>query len=126
MSEQLIDWLPKEFFLEFSNSPVMKHLKDKIVKVHKTTQEGHMWVGEHKWVFSWVELDSGYAVGKNENPSRGLSFPMVKLKNVKYCPTCKNPIKRMDKQHSNYSQDKLCQDCRELSLWKVIGEQARK
>jgi hypothetical protein len=38
------------------------------------------WVGTHKNVHFWVLLENGYAVGWNESPSRGWSFPMVKLK----------------------------------------------
>ena len=36
------------------------------------------WPGSHKNVYFWVELDNGFAVGWNENPSRGWSFPVVK------------------------------------------------
>lgn len=38
------------------------------------------WPGPQKNVYYWVELENGYAVGLNENPSRGWSFPVVKLK----------------------------------------------
>lgn len=38
------------------------------------------WIGTHKYVHNWVELENGYAVGMNENPSRGLSFPVVRMK----------------------------------------------
>jgi hypothetical protein len=38
------------------------------------------WVGTHKNVHFWVVLENGYAVGWNESPSRGWSFPIVKLK----------------------------------------------
>ena len=38
------------------------------------------WIGIHKYVHNWVELANGYAVGMNENPSRGLSFPVVRIK----------------------------------------------
>jgi len=41
------------------------------------------WPGSHKNVFFWVELKSGYAVGFNENPSRGYSFPVIKMKEKK-------------------------------------------
>ena len=41
------------------------------------------WPGKHKNVYLWVELENGYAVGWNENPSRGWSFPVHKMeKNV--------------------------------------------
>jgi hypothetical protein len=38
------------------------------------------WIGIHKYVHNWVKLANGYAVGMNENPSRGLSFPVVRIK----------------------------------------------
>lgn len=38
------------------------------------------WIGIHKNIHNWVELENGYAVGMNENPSRGLSFPVVRIK----------------------------------------------
>ncbi len=37
------------------------------------------WPGPQKNVQYWVTLANGYAVGRNENPSRGLSFPVIKL-----------------------------------------------
>ena len=40
------------------------------------------WIGTHKNVHNWVELENGYAVGMNENPSRGLSFPVVRMKKI--------------------------------------------
>ena len=38
------------------------------------------WPGSHKNVFVWWELETGHAIGWNENPSRGWSFPVIKLK----------------------------------------------
>lgn len=38
------------------------------------------WPGVHKNVYFWVELANGYAVGWNESPSRGWSFPVKKLR----------------------------------------------
>ena len=40
------------------------------------------WVGKHKNVYFWVELENGYAVGLNENPSNGWSFPVIKMESV--------------------------------------------
>lgn len=36
--------------------------------------------GTHKNVGNWWLTDTGYAIGFNENPSLGWSFPVVKLK----------------------------------------------
>lgn len=41
------------------------------------------WIGIHKYVHNWVELENGYAVGMNENPSRGMTFPVVRIKKRK-------------------------------------------
>lgn len=36
--------------------------------------------GTHKNVYVWWKLVDGHAVGMNENPSIGLSFPVVKIR----------------------------------------------
>ena len=41
------------------------------------------WPGTHKNVHFWVVLENGYAVGWNESPSHGWSFPLFKLKITK-------------------------------------------
>ena len=38
------------------------------------------WKGTQKYVHNWVELANCYAVGMNENPYRGLSFPVMRIK----------------------------------------------
>jgi len=42
-------------------------------------ESGQPWPGKHVHVHVWWELENGYAVGWNENPSRGWSFPVVKM-----------------------------------------------
>lgn len=37
-----------------------------------------LWPGTQKNVHFWVELGNGFAVGWNENPTRGWSFPVIK------------------------------------------------
>ena len=37
------------------------------------------WPGKHKNVLHWYVLANGYAVGWNESPSHGWSFPVVRL-----------------------------------------------
>ena len=39
----------------------------------------NMMIGKHKKITYWFELSNGYAVGLNENPARGMSFPVEKL-----------------------------------------------
>jgi hypothetical protein len=56
-------------------------MKDReVVAEHWIARGSAPWPGPHKNVRYWVELDTGYAVGFNENPSHGWSFPIIKLK----------------------------------------------
>ena len=72
----LRDVLPTEaFWGEYENDKFQKFLDVEIVSEHCTN-----WVGNHKNVYYWWNLSNGYAVGWNENPSRGWSFPVVKMK----------------------------------------------
>ncbi len=57
---------------------VTKHTYD-----HTPGGSGLPWPGVHKNVFVWVELVNGYAVGWNENFSKGWSFPVMKIKKNK-------------------------------------------
>jgi hypothetical protein len=78
----LQDILPKEFgHGEFHNTRAYTFRRVKVFKQHKTTTKNteDRWIGTHKNVYVWYELVNGYAVGMNENPSRGLSFPVVKM-----------------------------------------------
>ena len=38
------------------------------------------WPGKHKNVFCWWKLKNGKAVGWNENPAIGWSFPVINYK----------------------------------------------
>ena len=42
------------------------------------------WPGPHKNVHFWVILSDGRAVGWNESPSRGYSFPVLSKNKVKH------------------------------------------
>ncbi len=77
MNKILRDSVPSEFFREFMDTRAAKFLDIPITK----EVEGHKrrWPGKEKFVFFWWILANGYAVGWNENPSRGWSFPVVKL-----------------------------------------------
>ena len=44
------------------------------------TDKWKRWIGKHKNVHYWVVLANGYAVAMNENPSYGISFPVMKYK----------------------------------------------
>lgn len=77
MTVRLKDVLPQEFFgCEYEDSAAVKHLDCVVVASHKHGG----WQGRHKNVMCWWKLDNGYAVGWNENPSVGWSFPVIKMR----------------------------------------------
>lgn len=81
MSKTLIEAMPREFNGgEYIDTRAFK-LRDKVVTSEHgaTTNSNYRWPGKEKNVFFWVILQNGYAVGWNENPSRGWSFPVIKL-----------------------------------------------
>ena len=54
-----------------------------VTVVHSSIEDGdayERWPGPQRNVHFWVELENGHAVAWNENPSRGYSFPSIKLK----------------------------------------------
>lgn len=65
---------------EYDTSKAYKMKDIPVVKIHYRTSNSYReWPGTHKNVHIWAELKNGYAVGCNENPARGLSFPVHKL-----------------------------------------------
>lgn len=74
----LRDVLPPDFLLEYSDTPTAKLLDVEVTKECDATKPGERWPGKHKHVFAWWILANGKAVGWNENPGRGWSFPIVK------------------------------------------------
>src|SRR5882672_10504465 len=74
--KRLADVLPPEFLQgEFESCPAMRHAFMDVIAVH----EGDLpWPSHHKYVSRWYVLLNGKAVGFNENPSRGWSFPVIK------------------------------------------------
>jgi hypothetical protein len=78
----LKDVLPYEFMRgEFDNCKAMKFADIKVVQEYESYKKS--WIGNHKYVHFWYVLENGYAVGFNENPSRGWSFPVVKYIDTK-------------------------------------------
>lgn len=55
-----------------------RYLDVEVTKQH-FAETAAPWPGAHKNVHCWWELANGYAVGWNENPGKGWSFPVVKL-----------------------------------------------
>ena len=78
--------LPQEFFRPgHRETPVHEFLDAQIVAMKLTTGrpcESHAelfadWPGPQQHVRQWFILDNGKAVGVNEDPVNGLSFPIV-------------------------------------------------
>lgn len=78
VSQTLRDWLPKEAL--DNPSPQLERLLDKEISADHSHHGAILsWPGRHQHVNNWCEV-GGYAVGWNENPSRGWSFPVVKMR----------------------------------------------
>lgn len=73
---RLYECVPDEFFDEFQDTKAFS-FRDVVVIA---TYENTPFPGKHKNVNIWWKLKNGYAVGWNENPGRGWSFPVVKIK----------------------------------------------
>lgn len=88
---KLRDVLPGEFFLSYltdwsfktyteNPSPASKLLDVEVVEEFKAHAEGwKSWPGTHIHVYNWWILADGHAIGWNENPSRGWSFPVIRI-----------------------------------------------
>lgn len=63
---------------EYEGQPFMKHINEVVAEKHDVRTKP--WVGKHKHVMIWWELENGVAIGWNENPSRGWSFPVARMK----------------------------------------------
>lgn len=82
---KLASVLPQEFFREHAThynmttgyevpSPAAMLLDVEVIAKHDSA-----WPGKQRNVNVWWELADGHAVGWNENPSRGWSFPVITL-----------------------------------------------
>jgi hypothetical protein len=77
----LRDVMPDLFSGSFDDVPAYKLGDVAVVSEHGLCRDGTgRWPGQHKNVYFWVALANGKAVGWNENPSRGWSFPVITLK----------------------------------------------
>ena len=78
---KLVDALPREFDGgEYSETRAYKFHDVVVVKSHGYPNDYERWPGRERNVNVWHELENGYAVGWNENTSRGWSFPVIKMK----------------------------------------------
>ena len=80
--KSLLEVTPKEFGNYRHDEAAYKYRHIKVVKKHSRLRDDpyREWPGSHKNVHAWYELEDGHAVGWNENPSLGWSFPVIKLK----------------------------------------------
>jgi hypothetical protein len=77
MSEpkRLVDVLPPEFTKgQYEDSPAMPHVFIDVIAEHR---DDRPWPGNHRYVKVWFVLANGKAVGWNDNPTRGWSFPVI-------------------------------------------------
>lgn len=83
MTRTLADVLPACFVNGDYDRTMAFQFKDMfITKEHSQfydQDEYTPWPGNHKHVYLWVELENGLAVGWNENPEKGWSFPIIKI-----------------------------------------------
>lgn len=75
---KLKDKLPIEFMgCEFDNCRARKFVDMEVIQEHDARQK--RWIGKHKNITYWWELENGYAIGMNESPIHGLGFPVEKM-----------------------------------------------
>jgi len=82
MQITLKDVMPREFEIEHFQSRAYKRFADAKVIRQFNFFGGprRRWPGPQRNVHNWVIVEGGYAVGMNENPGRGWSFPVYKMK----------------------------------------------
>lgn len=73
----LRETLPEEYRKSGSNN-LWPHL-DVQVRTEHFDKTAKPWPGPHKNVHCWWELENGYAVAWNENPSLGSSFTVMRM-----------------------------------------------
>lgn len=72
---------------EWDDTPVAKYYDIEVVHQYSASPNSwgytvRRWPGPQKNVHLWVELKNGKAVGWNESPSHGWTFPVISLKKV--------------------------------------------
>lgn len=71
------DWLPPQAIHDLPS--LQRYLSRKILAEYDDNgREGsRRWPGKHKNVTTWIAIEGGKAIGWNENPSSGWSFPVI-------------------------------------------------
>jgi len=73
--------LGRDFWLEYYDTPAAKLADVPVAAVHSRLQDDEAfpeWPGPARNVHRWFVLADGHAVGFNENPSRGWSYPVLR------------------------------------------------
>jgi hypothetical protein len=79
----LRDVMPRELFDgSYDDTPSYKLADVRVIAEFRSYSgsQDPAWPGPQKNVYLWVALENGKAVGWNENPSHGWSFPVVAFK----------------------------------------------
>ncbi len=80
MNKTLKEAMPSEFMgCEYENTYARK-LVDRLVVEEHGIEDRVPWPGKQKNVCFWVVVEGNIAVGWNENPSIGWSFPTTRIK----------------------------------------------
>lgn len=77
----LTEVMPSEFAgVEYEDTRAYTMREVQVAQAFRASNEAtwRRWPGKHKHVYLWVILTNGYAVGWNENPARGWSFPVIR------------------------------------------------
>lgn len=77
-SKRLKDWLPFDYTHGNVDERIYGHTNDLVIR--EIDGRDDPWPGKHKNVLNWCILETGYAVGWNESPSKGWSFLIKKIK----------------------------------------------
>jgi hypothetical protein len=83
MLQTLKDVLPHEALgPEYEGAPFREYLDVRVIGIYGVGfAKSHVrWPGKQVYVYNWWLLENAKAVGWNENPSRGWSFPVVNVK----------------------------------------------
>jgi hypothetical protein len=77
----LRDVLPKEALgAEYDAAKFIKYLDTKVIRTYAPNSYSNTyWPGTHKNVTKWWVLENNIAVGWNENPATGWSFPIKRV-----------------------------------------------
>ena len=83
---KLKNWVPQEFHTQYMDTYAAKLLECEVIQDYTSGDIGFFTnIFTHKHIYNWCIVTNGekkWAVGWNENPSRGWSFPVKRIYNV--------------------------------------------